>query len=157
MPANAFDAVLIRPKGVGTWTYVNIPFNVEEVHGAKGQVKVRGTVNGQPYRGSAMPHGDGSHYLVVNKALRDAAGATAGDAVHVETEPDAEVRQVEVPADLRAAMDADPAAREAFDRFSYSHQKAYVEWIQEAKAVSTRQRRIARAVEMLAGGARLKG
>ena len=157
MPANAFDAVLIRPEGVGTWTFVNIPFNVEEVHGAKGQVKVRGTVNGQPYRGSAMPQGDGSHYLVVNKALRDAAGATTGDTVHVEMEPDTEVRKVEVPADLRAAVDADSAAREAFDSFAYSHQKVYVEWIQEAKAATIRQRRIVRAVEMLAGGARLTG
>jgi hypothetical protein len=153
---NAFDAMLIRPEGVGTWTFVNIPFNAEEAYGAKGQVKVRGAVNGQPYRGSAMPQGDGSHYLVVNKALRDAAGVTAGDTVHVEMEPDTEVRQVAVPADLRAAVDADPAAREAFDRFSYSHQKAYVEWIQEAKAASTRQRRIVRAVEMLAVGQKLK-
>jgi hypothetical protein len=156
MPARAFDAVLIRPEGVGTWTFVSIPFNVEDAYGARGQVKVRGAVNGQPYRGSAMPQGDGSHYLVVNKALRDAAGVTTGDTVHVEMEPDTEVRQVEIPTDLRAAVDADPAAREAFDRFSYSHQKAYVEWIQEARATATRQRRIARAVEMLAGGKHLK-
>lgn len=156
MPANAFDAVLIRPEGAGTWTFVKIPFNVEEAYAARGQVKVRGTMNGQPYRGSAMPQGDGGHYLVVNKSLRDAAGATIGDTVHVEMEPDADFRTVEVPVDLRVAVDADPAAREAFDRFSYSHQKAYVEWIQEAKAASTRRRRIARAVEMLASGQKLK-
>jgi hypothetical protein len=156
MPIIAFHAVLTRPEGVGTWTFVRIPFNVEEVYGSRGQVKVRGAVNGQPYRGSAMPQGDGSHYLVVNKALRDAAGAIIGDTVQVEMEPDAEGRQVEVPGDLRAAVDADSAAREAFGRFSYSHQKAYVEWIQGAKAAATRQRRIARAVEMLAAGQRLK-
>ncbi len=156
MSKKAFDAVLIRPEGVGTWTFVTIPFNVEEEYGSRGQVKVRGAVNGQPYRGSAMPQGDGCHYLVVNKALRDAAGVTTGDTVHVEMEPDVDIRQVEVPADLRAAVDADPSARAAFDRFSYSHQKAYVEWIQEAKAEATRQQRIARAVEMLAAGQKVK-
>lgn len=135
---------------------MTIPFNLEEAYGSRGQVKVRGTVNGQPYRGSAMPQGDGSHYLVVNKTLRDAAGAAAGDMVHVEMEPDTEVRQVEVPADLRAAVDADTAARESLDRLAYSHRKAYVDWIQEAKAAATRQMRIARAVEILAAGQRLK-
>lgn len=78
-----FEAELIRPEGTGTWTFVTVPFQVEEVLGSKAQVKVRGTINGIAYKGSLMPHGDGKHYMVVNKSLRDEAEASAGIRVKV--------------------------------------------------------------------------
>jgi uncharacterized protein YdeI (YjbR/CyaY-like superfamily) len=60
--------------------------------------------------------------------------------------------EVVVPDDLRAALDAHPAARETFEGFSYSHRKEYVEWITEAKRDATRAKRIAQAVEWMAEG-----
>jgi uncharacterized protein YdeI (YjbR/CyaY-like superfamily) len=54
--------------------------------------------------------------------------------------------EIVVPDDLRAALDAHPAARETFEGFSYSHRKEYVEWITEAKRDATRAKRIAQAV-----------
>ncbi|WP_214658996.1 DUF1905 domain-containing protein [Candidatus Formimonas warabiya] len=41
-----FEAKLERPDGVGTWTFLAIPFNIEETYGVKSQVRVKGTVNG---------------------------------------------------------------------------------------------------------------
>lgn len=61
-------------------------------------------------------------------------------------------RDVEVPADLQAALKRAKAAREAFESFSPSHRKEYVQWITEAKRDETRQRRIQQAIEMLSEG-----
>jgi hypothetical protein len=156
MPLQTFDARLERPDAAGSWTYVRIPFSVPEVFGAKGQLKVRGTINGQPYRSSAMPEGDGSYFLVVNKALRDAVGVTQGDVVRVEMEPDGAARFVDMPDDLRQALSANDVARAVFDKLAYSHQKAYVDWICEAKTEVTRERRVRSAIERLKDGATLK-
>jgi hypothetical protein len=135
---------------------VNIPFNVEAAFGSKGQVRVRGTINGHSFRGSAMPHGDGTHFIVVNKDIRDAIGVTQGDTVQVIVERDTEERRVDVPDDLRIALDAHEPARTAFEKFSYSHQKEYVDWIESAKTDPTRKRRIQSAMEKIAQRERLK-
>jgi uncharacterized protein YdeI (YjbR/CyaY-like superfamily) len=59
---------------------------------------------------------------------------------------------IEVPADLHAALAADPAARRTFETFAPSHQREYVEWITEAKREATRTKRIATAIEWLRDG-----
>jgi hypothetical protein len=89
-----FSAQLQRPDGVGTWTYVNVPFDAQTAFGARGQIHVRGTVNGAAFRSSLMPQGDGRHYLVVGAELRTKAGVVLGDSVDVEVRPDTEERVV---------------------------------------------------------------
>ena len=144
-----FEAELKRPEGVGTWTYLDIPFDIAVEFGSKGQVKVKGTINGQHFRSLAMPHGDGTHYMVVNKSLREAIGAKQGNIVKVVMEADKEVRKVAVPADLADALEANPGAKVVFERYSYSHQKEYIKWVEDAKKIETRQRRISKVIEML--------
>ncbi|RKN86974.1 YdeI/OmpD-associated family protein [Paenibacillus ginsengarvi] len=151
-----FEAALVRPAGSGTWTYVPIPFSVEQTFGTRGQFKVAGTVNGCPIRGSLMPRGDGTHYLVVNKNIRDSAGVTEGDMVQVTIGPDTEERTIDVPGDFLALLQADAEADQAFAKLSYSHRKEYVDWIVSAKKEETRANRIAKAVEMLKLGKRAK-
>ena len=118
---------------------------------------VKGTLNGQPFRGSAMPHGDGTHYVVINKALRDSVGVHQGDSVQVNIEPDMEDRNLTLPLDLVKALGQNSLAKAAFDKLSYSHQKEYVAWIEGAKKIETRQTRIAKALEMLLNGQTPKG
>jgi hypothetical protein len=88
MPKKEFTAKLDRFEGVGTWIYVDIPFDVGKAFGKTGQVKVKGTVNGKAFRSSLMPHGDGTHFLVVNKTIRDAVHAHVGDKVRIVLEAD---------------------------------------------------------------------
>ncbi len=104
MPKHKFEAVLQRPEGVGTWTYLDIPFNVEEAFGSKGQARVQGKINGHAFRSSARPHGDGKHYIVVNKSIREAIGVSKGDQVQVVLERDTAPRTVEVPADFKQTL-----------------------------------------------------
>jgi hypothetical protein len=152
-----FSAQLIRPDSTGSWTYFIVPFSAEDSFGSRSQIKVKGTVNGIPFRSSLMPNGNGNHYMVVNKTIRDLAGAQAGDTVEVIMEADLEIRTLMVPDDLLFKLEEVDKANEAFQKLSYSHQKEYVEWIEAAKKTETRAGRIEKAIGMLLEGKRLKG
>jgi len=152
MTSYNFNAILRRPEGVGTWTYLDIPVDVSATFGVKGQVKVKGTINGQPFRSSALPHGDGTHYLVVGQPIRNALGVTQGDTVQVTLEFDHEARRVSIPDDLARALEANPQAKLAFDTLPYSHKKQYIEWIEGARKEITRQSRLAKTIERLPQG-----
>ena len=148
MAAKRFRAVL-KPTG-RTATYVEIPFDPREVFGG-GRAPVRGTVDGFPFRSTLSRRGSG-RYMVVNRAVREGAGAEAGQRVVVEMDRDDEPRDVVLPDDVKAALARDPKARAAYDALAYSHRKEYVDWITEAKRAETRARRIEKAVGMLREG-----
>jgi len=76
-------------------------------------------------------------------------GKTFGDEVKVSVELDVEERVVTVPAELKRAFKSDKDARSAFEKLSYTHQKEYVRWIEDAKKVETRQSRVVKTIEML--------
>jgi hypothetical protein len=136
--------------------YVKVPFDVEKHFGKGGQVKVKGTVNGAAFRNLLMPDGDGQHFLVVNKAIRDKAKVKVGDRVTVVVEPDSGPRLIEAPPDMAKALGKNRAAKTVWDEFAYSHKKAYVDWIVAAKRAETRDRRIQKAVAMIADKKPLK-
>lgn len=92
----------------------------------------------------------------LNRAVRDAAGVEAGDAVEVTIELDTEPREVELPEALASALAADAAARSAFDTLSFTHRKEYARWIAEAKRQETRDRRVTQALEQLRQGKPLR-
>ncbi len=77
---------------------------------------------------------------------------SAGDEVEVEISLDTEPREVVVPDDFAAALDADQPARRCFDGLSYSRQLAFVLGIEDARTAETRERRIAKAVGTLREG-----
>ena len=128
-----------------------VPFDVQKVFGTRARVPVRGTINGTPYRTSISPMG-GRHLMVVNRKLREAAGVRAGHTVTVTMERDTEPRVVRPPADFARALKGNREAAALWQTLSYTHQREYAEHIEEAKRPETRQRRIEKAVEMLAAG-----
>jgi len=127
---------------------LSAPFRVEEVFGTKARVPVRGTLNGFPFRSSLMPMG-GCHRMVVNKTIRDGAGGKAGDTVKVIMERDDAARVAEIPPALKKAMAGNRAAQEKWKKLSFTHQKEMAISIRDAKQKETRQRRLAKVMEVL--------
>jgi hypothetical protein len=130
---------------------MQVPAEVVAALGAGKRPAVRVTINGYTYRSTVATMG-GELLLPVSAEVRAGAGVAAGDEVGVEVELDTAPREVTVPPDFAAALDAEPAARQHFDSLSYSNKRYHVLAIEGAKAAETRQRRIAKAVEDLRAG-----
>jgi len=144
-----FTAIIQNAGGGGA--FVEVPFDVEAAFGSK-RPKVKAVIEGILYRGILTRMGTECHILGVRKEIREQAGKTFGDEVTVTVEPDAEPRVVEIPADLLKELKKDKEAKAFFDKLSYTHQKEYVAWINEAKKEETRQNRIVKTIEMLKKG-----
>lgn len=128
-----------------TATGIEVPDEVVAGLGSHKRPAVTVTINGHTYRSTVAVMG-GRFMLPVSAEVRAASGVAAGDEVDVDMELDTQPRTVSVPADLAAALDAQPGVRAAFDAMSYSHQRAHVLAVEGAKAAETRARRIEKVV-----------
>jgi hypothetical protein len=125
-----------------------VPPEVVEALGSGRKPAVTVTINGYSYR-STVASMRGVFLLPVSAEVRAGAGVAAGDELDVDVEPDTAPRVVEVPADLAAALDAEPVALGAFKALSYSNQRRHVLSVEGAKSPATRERRVAKTVAEL--------
>ena len=137
--------------GGKTATGIPVPDDVVASLGESKRPAVTITVNGHTYRTTAVRMG-GRFLVPLSAEHREAAGVAAGDDVTVDIALDTAPRDVDLPADLEAAMD--DAARTTYDGLSYTHRKEWVRWVEEAKKPETRATRIEKTVAGLREGRR---
>jgi hypothetical protein len=144
-----FETTILQERK--TATGIRVPDRIVEALGSGKRPAVRVTINGFTYRSTIAVLG-GVFMIGVSAGNRAGAGIKGGDVVDVEIELDTTPREVTEPADLTAALDAEPEARRTFDGLSYSNKSWHVLSIEGAKTEETRQRRIIKSVEALRDG-----
>ncbi|MGA2074116.1 MAG: YdeI/OmpD-associated family protein [Terriglobia bacterium] len=152
-----FRANLFRPKeseNIGSWALVTLPKNASAKLPSRSMTMVEGTINSFPFRAALEPIGKGGHWLKVNKALRDAAGADAGDTVTVEITRVGEESETRMPMELSKALRVAPRAQASWADITPTARQNWILWITTAKQPETRTRRIENACDMLASGKR---
>lgn len=138
-------------QGDKTATGIRVPNEIVAALGHGKRPPVAVTINGFTYR-STVAVVSGEFMVGVSAENRAGAGVKGGDEVDVDIELDTAPREVVVPADFAAALDAEPGARRTFDALSYSNKSWHTLQIAGAKSNETRQRRIAKSVEALREG-----
>ena len=137
-----------------TSTGIVVPDEVVEALGSGKRPPVTVTIGAYTYRNTIAVM-DGVYMVGVSAEHRARANVAGGDEVDVEIELDTAPREVGVPDDFAAALDAEPQARATFDGLSYSNRSWHVLQVTGAKTEETRQRRIGKSVDLLReGGAR---
>lgn len=140
---------VVAQTGANT-TGILIPDAVVVALGAGRKPPVQVTVNGHSYRSSIASRG-GQYMISLSAENRALAKVAGGDKIEITLELDDQPRTVDVPEDLAAALQAEPAAAAAFESLSYSNKRRHVLSIEGAKIAETRQRRIDKALAELRG------
>lgn len=136
-------------RGAPTSAMITLPPEASAQLGTRARVNVKGTINGYAFKSSMFPTGEGTHYMVINRRMREVANVGVGEEADVTLEVDAEPRTAAVPPDLKEALAKFKTAQAEFERLPPSHKREYVSYIDEAKRPETRARRIEQAVRRL--------
>jgi len=149
MEAKTFEAAIERMPGRLNWTIVRIPFDVAKVWGTRGQLKVRGEINGFAFRTSLFATGKGTHILLVNKRMQAGAKTGPGAAAKFRLEPDTEERRIAMPPELLRLLSGERALLRWFGKLNYSTQHDCARWVVEPKSAASRERRAEQIAERL--------
>jgi hypothetical protein len=137
-------------SGGGNTSGIDVPEDIWHELTSAGRAPVLATLGDYSYR-STVGWYRGAFKLPVSAAIRSATGLAVGDTVEVSLELDTEVRVIEAPADLAAALDAEAEAKAAWEALAPSGKKAHVTAVEGAKTDETRRRRVAKVIETLTG------
>jgi len=123
------------------WTIIRLPFDASRVFGGRGQINVKGEINGFAFRTCLFPTKSGSHILLVNKKMQKAARVRAGMAAEFRLEPDAQKRVATTPGSLQRILDEDKLLKRWFVTLNQSTKNEIAKWIGDPKSEQARERR----------------
>jgi bacteriocin resistance YdeI/OmpD-like protein/uncharacterized protein DUF1905 len=130
---------------------VVVPFDPDELWGAKAEHHVNGTVNGWRVRVRLAP-GDGGWAFTLSPARVRDLGLVLGEQATVELAPEGPQR-ADLADDIAAVLAANPDAAAFFDTLAQFYRKAYLRWIDATRRKpDVRAARIAEVVDLLAAG-----
>lgn len=146
--SRTFTVHIEGPHGRLRWVIAQIPLDVKATWGSR-RVRIRGAMNGFEFRSSLFPRRDGTHFLLVNKALQKGARIRPGDTVKVRMENDVEERTATVPPELERELKQSKALRKWFDQLSLSMRRYFAQEVSKRKSAESRKRRAQQFAEML--------
>jgi hypothetical protein len=146
-----FEAKLLK---IGSWTLLRLPPGASAQLPSRGMTMVEGTVNDFRFQAALEPDGKGSHWFKLDKTMRNAMGAEAGDTVRLAIAPLKEWPEPDVPADLKNALAAAPRAQALWREITPNARWDWIRWIRSTKQSETRRRRIEVALSKLKAGDR---
>lgn len=132
------------------WTYIEVPADIARklMPGNKKSFRVKGKLENYPIAGVALlPMGEGNFVMALNASMRKGLGRRQGAVIRVQLEVDD--RPFEFNQDFMDCLSDEPAAKEFFESLPGSHQRYFSKWIDDAKTLPTRAKRIAKAVNGL--------
>jgi uncharacterized protein YdeI (YjbR/CyaY-like superfamily) len=147
--AKRFEARLERMRSRLNWIIAYLPFDAAKAWGLRGQIKVKGEINGFAFRASLFPTREGRHFLLVNKRMQEGARAFEGTVARLQMELDREERTVTIPEELKRLLNQDRSLRRWYDELNHSTRSDVAKWITEAKSAEARVRRAEQLAERL--------
>jgi Domain of unknown function (DUF1905)/Bacteriocin-protection, YdeI or OmpD-Associated len=147
--AKSFRATLERIQSRLGWTIIRIPFDVAKFWGTRGQLRVKGEINGFAFRTSLFPARGGGHILLVNKRMQKGGDVRQGMSAQFHLEPDLEERVAIVPPELKRYFKEDAVLRRWFEKLNYSTRNEIGKWIIQVKSSEARARRAVQMAERL--------
>ncbi len=147
--AQSFEARLERMQSRLNWVIVPVRFDAARVWGLRGQIKVKGEINGFAFRTSIFPTGKGQHFLLVNKRMQKGGAASEGRVARFRLELDLDERKVDLPCELDCILKEDRMLRRWYDGLNHSTRNDIAKWASEPKSAATRVRRAEQMAERL--------
>ena len=144
-----FRAQLERIQSRLGWTIIRIPFDVGKTWGTRGQLRIKGEINGFAFRTSLFPARGGGHILLVNKAMQKGGDVRQGMSAKFLLQPDLEKRVAVVPPALKRFLKEDAYLRRWFEKLNHSTRSEIGKWILQPKSAAARTRRAEQMAERL--------
>lgn len=147
--ARTFRATLERTQSALGWVIARVPFDAAKLWGTRGQIRVKGEINGFVFRTSLFPDGNGGHLLLVNNKMQTGGRTGPGRAASFRLEPDTEERPVAMPPELERALSQMKPLRRWFDQLNPSARHDLCRYVAGVKSPEARQRRAEQQVERM--------
>jgi hypothetical protein len=146
-----FKAKLFK---IGSWTVLVLPIAASKKLPSRGMVMVKGTIDGFDFQAPLEPDGRGSHWLEVTKTMREGAGIDSDDVATLVIEPTKAWPEPKIPADLKAALAAEPQVTSLWQDITPMARWDWLRWIASTGRTETRKHRIEVAFSKLKAGER---
>jgi hypothetical protein len=147
-----FAATLYR---IDRWTILRLPKKASQKLPSRGQVAVRGAINGCEFQAVLEPDGSSGHWMKVDEKLERAAGLRAGDTATLEINSNKNWPEPQVPQDLQAALAVAPHKIQAiWQDITPMARWEWVRWVNATRNPDTRRRRVEVSISKMNSGKR---
>lgn len=152
VPTIRFDATLCR---IDRSTVLRLPEKASRKLPSRGQVAVRGMINGHRFQTVLEPDGNSGHWIRIDRKLREGAALEAGDRAALEIESVRDWPEPSVPQDLKAALGAAPQKiQDQWKEITPMARWEWVRWVNASLNPDTRKRRVEVSISKMKSGKR---